>query len=104
MGRDESDGGDGMTPEQAASVLQSTGPLGLALIVMVVLLFMAVGLITRLIIFILKDERIPKDVWVEECQSHATEMSAIGELTVAVRQVVWVLERVAPKSGGGLGG
>jgi hypothetical protein len=91
------------TPSIWTEVLNSAGPAGLALIVMTVLLAAvfttSAALITLLIRYILKEERVPQAVWVQECQSHAAEMASVDKLATAIEKCVWVLEQVARKVG-----
>jgi hypothetical protein len=90
-------------PAAWASVLNSAGANGLALIVMTVLLaatFAAsVTLVTLLIRSILKEERIPHSVWVQECQSHTEQMSALSAMASALNELVWTVRALA-KNGG----
>ena len=90
-------------PTTWANVLSSAGANGLALIVMVVLLAAtfatSVTLVTLLIRFILKEERIPKSVWLEECKSHSDQMSSLAAMTSAVNELVWTVRALA-KNGG----
>lgn len=91
------------TPNVWAEVLNASGPTGLVLIVMVVLLAAvfttSAALITLLIRYILKEERIPQAVWVQECQSHASEMSSVDKLAAVIEKLVWVVDQVSRKVG-----
>lgn len=83
-----------------ANVLNSTGPLGLALIVLVGLLTASVALNGFLVRFILKDERIPVSVWTKECESHAKDTEAVNAVSEAVKELVWTVRTLVSKLGG----
>jgi hypothetical protein len=90
-----------MTPDPSAwsKVLETQGPLGLALIVLVAIIAAAVALITVLIRSILKDQRIPTSVWEEECKAHNAITSGLTALTEAVKETTFTL-RLLYKGGG----
>jgi hypothetical protein len=87
-------------PSLWAEVLNTTGPLGLALIVLVVLLASSVALNALLVRFILKDERIPKVVWIAETESHAKDAAAIDTMAEAVKELIWMMRALTTKLGG----
>lgn len=59
----------------------------------------SVTLVTLLIRYILKEERIPKSVWVEECKAHAEQESALATMTAALHELIWTVHALA-KNGG----
>ena len=87
-------------PGAWSNVLSSQGPVGLALIVLVAIIAAAVALITMLVRFLLKDQRIPTSVWVEECASHTRQETATTALTEAVKETTLTLKLLFMKGGG----
>jgi len=87
-------------PGAWSNVLSTQGPVGLALIVLVAIIAAAVALITMLVRFLLKDQRVPTSVWAEECASHSRQESAIASLTDAVKETTLTLRLLFTKGGG----